>query len=125
MKAREPWRPFCPSVVSESASELFEGAAEAPFMTTAFRAREEQRARMRSVVHVDHSARPQTVSAGASPLYHRLLSEFRARTGLPFVINTSFNVDGEPIVCSPRDALRCFYSSALDVLVMGDYVLEK
>ena len=76
-------------------------------------------------MHVDGSVRPQTVARSASPLYHRMIGEFARRTGAPFVINTSLNYDGEPIVCTPQEALRCFYASGLDVLALGDFVLTK
>jgi carbamoyltransferase len=94
-------------------------------MTTAFPVEEAWRERGRAVVHADGSARPQTVRAGSSPLYHRLLERFAARSGAPFVVNTSFNVDGEPIVCTPREALRCFYASGLDALALGPFLLTK
>lgn len=125
VKTRELWRPFCPSIPSEFKEIYFEDATEAPFMTTAFTVREEQREVMRAAMHSDHSTRPQTVTKSSNPLFHRLLTEFHARTGIPFVINTSFNVDGEPIACTPRDALRCFYSSGLDMLAVGDFLLAK
>lgn len=125
VKSREVWRPFCPSILEECKDEYLESADGAPFMTTSFQVQESARASMAAVAHVDGSTRPQTVSAAASPLFHRLISEFRRITGVPFVINTSFNVDGEPIVCSPRDAVRCFYSSGLDVLALGPFVLSK
>ncbi len=125
VKGREPWRPFCPSVMDERRSELFEADHPSPFMTVALRARESCRASAPSAVHVDGSVRPQTVASGASPLYHRMIGEFALRTGAPFVINTSLNYDGEPIVCTPQEALRCFYASGLDVLALGDFVLTK
>ena len=125
VKSRELWRPFCPSILSEAKDDYFENAAEAPFMTTAFTVREEQRASMHSVMHCDFSARPQTVTRSSNPRFHRMLERFQDRTGVPFVVNTSFNVNGEPIVCSPREALACYYSSGLDVLAMGDFLLTK
>ncbi len=125
VKRREVWRPFCPSILSEYKQDYFENAAESPFMTTAFQVREERREEMRAVMHVDGSARPQTVSEKGSPLFHSMLTHVHKLTGLPFVINTSFNVNGEPIVCSPLDAIRCFYSSGLDVLALGNFVLTK
>jgi len=125
VKSREPWRPFCPSILEEFAPELLESSAPSPFMTIAFEAREEQRELLSSAMHVDGSLRPQTVSEDALPLYHRLISDFHGRTGVPFLINTSFNVAGEPIACTPIDALRCFYSTGRDVLAIGDFVLTK
>ena len=94
-------------------------------MTTAFQVREGKRAEMKNVMHVDGSARPQTVSKAGSPLFHSLLTQVHGRTGSPFVINTSFNVNGEPMVCSPLDAVRCFYSSGLDALALGNFFLTK
>lgn len=125
VKAREAWRPFCPSVLDEARGEVLQDAAHAPFMTTAFQVRPERARELAAVVHADGSVRPQTVRADASPRYHRLLGAFRERTGLPLVVNTSFNFDGEPIVCTPREALRCFYSTGIDVLALGDFVLSK
>lgn len=125
VKGREAWRPFCPSILEEEAPRYFTACERAPFMTTAFEVVEGQRETLRSAMHVDGSARPQTVSSTASPLFHALLSEFRDRTGLPFLINTSFNVAGEPIVATPAQALRCFYSTGLDVLALGDFLLRK
>ena len=125
IKRRELWRPFCPSILAEAAPDYLESAADAPFMTTAFTVREERREEMRAAIHLDGSARPQTVSRAANPRYHQLLREFEARTGTPYLINTSFNVNAEPIVCSPLDALRCFYSSGLEVLALGDFLLRK
>jgi len=78
-----------------------------------------------AITHVDHSARVQTVHADTNPLYHRMISAFRERTGVPLVINTSFNVRGEPIVCTPEHAWRCFLGTEMDVLVCGSFVLHK
>lgn len=125
VKGREPWRPFCPSVLDERRGELLERDQPSPFMTVALEAREAVRASAPGAVHVDRSVRPQTVERSASPLYHRMISEFALRTGAPYVINTSLNYDGEPIVCTPKEALRCFYASGLDVLALGDFVLAK
>lgn len=125
IKAREPWRPFCPSILDEAKDDYFENARTAPFMTTAFTVREDKRDTLRAAMHLDASARPQTVTPAANPRYHRMLQHFEGRTGLPAVINTSFNTAGEPIVCTPQDAIRCFYSSGLDGLAIGDFYLAK
>jgi len=125
IKGREPWRPFCPSVLDERRAELLQGASPAPFMTIALRAREPWKERTPAAIHVDGSVRPQTVEQVHSPVYHHLLWEFARRTGVPFVLNTSFNLAGEPIVCSPQEALRCFYASGLDALALGDFLLTK
>ncbi len=125
VKGREPWRPFCPSVLEQDMEGYLEDAAPAPFMTTAFGLRADHRERLAAVAHVDGSVRPQTVSREALPRYHALIEAFRERTGLPLVRNTSFNVAGEPIVCTPADALRCYFSTGLDVLALGDFFLTK
>ena len=87
--------------------------------------RPEKRSVIPSVTHVDGSARPQTVEQDVNPLYYRLIQEFGRRTGVPVIMNTSFNLRGEPIVCTPTDAIRTFYSSGLDALVLGDLLVEK
>jgi carbamoyltransferase len=125
VKFREPWRPFCPSILARAAPDYIAGAEHAPFMTTAFAVRPERREEMSQAVHVDGSARPQTVTPVLGGRYHALLEAFEDRTGLPFVINTSFNVNGEPIVCSPAEALRSFYASGVDALALGDFFLTK
>ncbi len=125
VKSRETWRPFCPSVLAERASELFAGSADAEFMTVALPAKEGAREELREVMHVDGTARPQAVTEEASPIYHRLLKEAEARSGKPFLLNTSFNVSGEPIVCNPAEALRSFYACGLDALAIGDFLVEK
>jgi carbamoyltransferase len=126
VKFREPWRPFAPAVLAEKADDWFEDAAASPFMLLAFRARENVRARIPAVVHVDGTARVQTVGRDdGQPAFRRLLERFDERTGVPVVLNTSFNVRGEPIVRTPGEALACFDRSALDLLVLGDRVVEK
>ena len=125
VKFREWWRPFAPSMLSEVASEYLESATDSPFMVLTAQVRAEKRTVIPSVTHVDGSARPQTVERDISPLYWRLIYEFGQRTGVPVVMNTSFNLRGEPIVCSPTDAIRTFFSSGMDALVIGSYVVEK
>ena len=125
VKFREWWRPFAPSMLSEVASEYLESATDSPFMVLTAQVRPEKRAVIPSVTHVDGSARPQTVEREVSPLYWRLIYEFGQRTGVPVVMNTSFNLRGEPIVCSPTDAIRTFFSSGMDALVIGNFVVEK
>jgi carbamoyltransferase len=130
LKDREDFRPVAPAVLEEAAGDWFvtgDGtpAGAAPFMLFVFDVRPERAARIPAAVHVDGSARVQTVSARANPRYHALLSAFAARTGVPVLINTSFNVRGEPIVCTPRDAIASFYSTPLDALVIGSFLLEK
>ncbi len=129
VKHREVWRPFAPSIIKESASEYFEGvgkaANESPFMLHTFYVKEKYSNMFPAITHVDGSSRIQTVTKEQNPQYHALLNEVGRLTGHPMVLNTSFNDKGEPIVCSPFDALRCFYSTGIDVLAIGDYIIEK
>ena len=125
IKFREYWRPFCPSLTVESAGRFLDGGEPAPYMILAHEATAEARRELPAVVHVDGTVRSQTVSAGSHPLYHRLLEAFAERSGVPVVLNTSFNVRGEAIVCSPRDALRTFWSTGIDALAIGPFLVEK
>jgi carbamoyltransferase len=125
VKHREPWRPFAPSVLLERASEFFELSGESPFMLLACPVRAERRAEIPDVTHIDGTARVQTVSAEAEPEYHRLISEFAARTGLPLVLDTSLNIKGRPIVETPRQALDCLLETEIDVLVLETYLVRK
>lgn len=125
VKFREWWRPFAPSMLSENASEYIESATDSPFMILTAQVRPEKRKVIPAVTHVDGSARPQTVERDVNPLYWRLIHEFGQRTGVPVVMNTSFNLRGEPIVSSPTDAIRTFYSSGMDALVIGNFVVAK
>jgi carbamoyltransferase len=124
IKFREGFRPFAPSVLEERASEWFEIDCNSPFMLLVAPVREDKRV-VPSVTHVDHSARLQTVTHQDSPLYYRLIQEFDRLTGVPMVINTSFNVRGEPIVCTPHDAYLCFMRTNMDWLVIGHHVIDK
>jgi carbamoyltransferase len=125
VKYRESWRPFCPSLIDEAKGDYLEHAAEAPFMIVAFPVKPDKRELIPSAVHVDGTVRPQTVTREANPRFHALISEVGRRTGHPVILNTSFNVRGEPIICTPLDAVRCFYSTGLDTLAIGDFVLSK
>jgi len=125
VKFREGWRPFAPSCLAEEASDYFDGCREAPFMTIAFDVRASRRSQIPAVTHTDNTARVQTVSRSVNPLYHRLIRRFAELTGVPVILNTSFNLRGEPITCTPKDAIRTFYSSGLDFLVLGDVVIAK
>jgi carbamoyltransferase len=125
VKFREWWRPFAPSMLAEVADEYIESATDSPFMILTAQVRPEKRAVIPSVTHVDGSARPQTVERDVNPLYWRLIREFGDRTGVPVVMNTSFNLRGEPIVCTPTDGIRTFFSSGMDALVIGSFVVEK
>jgi carbamoyltransferase len=125
VKFREWWRPFAPSMLSEVAGEYIESATDSPFMILTAQVRPEKRSVIPAVTHVDGSARPQTVEREVNPLYWKLIHEFGQRTGVPVIMNTSFNLRGEPIVSSPTDAIRTFFSSGMDALVIGSFVVEK
>ena len=125
VKFREWWRPFAPSMLKEVAGEYLEHACDSPFMILTNPVRPEKRDVIPSVTHVDGSARPQTVEEEISPLYWNLINEFGKRTGVPVLMNTSFNLRGEAIVNTPTDAIRTFFSSGMDALVIGSYLVEK
>ena len=145
IKFRESFRPFAPSVLREEAAAWFESDADSPYMLlcadVAVRLRREMtdaeralwgieklnvpRSSIPAVTHVDYSARLQTVRRETNPVYHAILAAFRDRTGCPVVVNTSFNVRGEPIVCTPEDAYRCFMRTAMDALVLENHVLVR
>jgi carbamoyltransferase len=125
VKFREAWRPFAPSLLAEAASEYLETATDSPFMVLTSPVRPHKRNVIPAVTHVDGTARPQTVEQDVSPLYWRLISKFAEKTGVPVIMNTSFNLRGEPIVCSPTDAIRTFFSSGLDALLIGLFLVEK
>jgi carbamoyltransferase len=145
VKYRESFRPFAPSVLREDVSQWFEMNVDSPYMLLVadivkdkrrvMTAQEESlfgidklnvpRSDIPAVTHVDYSARIQTVHSGTNPRYHQLLKRFKALTGCPVLVNTSFNVRGEPIVSSPEDAFRCFMGTELDVLVVGQAFLRK
>jgi carbamoyltransferase len=125
IKFRENWRPFAPSCLAEAASDYFVGCTAAPYMIVTYGVRPEKRSVIPAVTHIDNTARVQTVHAATNPRYHRLISEFGRQTGVPVLMNTSFNLRSEPIVCTPQDALKTFYSSGLDFLVLGDQIVAK
>ena len=149
IKYRESFRPFAPSVLAERSSEYFDLDRESPYMLVVAPVKEERRRKVPvrdasegpdidmlplvrqvrsdipAVTHVDYSARVQTVARADSPVYYDLIQEFESLTGCPVVVNTSFNVRGEPIICTPYDAYRCFMRTEMDVLALGDFVLVK
>jgi len=145
VKYRESFRPFAPSVLREDISDWFEIASDSPYMLMVAPVVEKRRLAMTedeqklfgieklnvprsdipAVTHVDYSARIQTVHAETNPRYHALIKAFKERTGCPVVVNTSFNVRGEPIVCTPEDAFRCFMGSDIEVLVIGNCFMKK
>ncbi len=125
IKGREQFRPVAPMVLLERAPDLFDGPLPSPYMLFTHRVRDAWRDRIPAVVHVDRSARAQTVDAGAEPLLARLLRAFERRTGIPVLVNTSLNTAGRPMVDDPRDALECFGSAPIDALALGPYLLTR
>ncbi len=125
VKRREPFRPFAPSVPLEKSEKYFEHRGEAPFMLKVAAVREERRGELPAVTHVDGTARLHTVRRKTNPRYYKLMERFEELTGTPVILNTSFNVKGEPIVRTPEDALRCFFTTGLDDLVLGDFIVSK
>ena len=145
VKFRESFRPFAPSVLSDYAGEWFEIKIDSPYMLFVADVRKDKRIKMTkkekalfgmeklniprssipAITHVDYSARIQTVHSNTNKIYHKLISKFHKKTGFPLVVNTSFNVRGEPIVCSPTDAFKCFMGTELDMLVIGSYIMYK
>jgi carbamoyltransferase len=145
VKYRESFRPFAPAVLREDAAEWFELDCDSPYMlfvADVAQAKQRQmsdeeqalfgieklnvsRSEIPAVTHVDYSARIQTVDRETNPRFHQLLSAFKARTGCPVLVNTSFNVRGEPIVCTPQDAFRCLMGTEMELLVIGNYLVRK
>ncbi len=127
VKFREPFRPYAPSIMEEHTQEWFhiEPGRQVPFMESVHIIKEGQAARIPAVTHYDGTGRIQTVSHTTNPRYHNLIREFHKLTGVPIVLNTSFNVNAMPVVCTPGDALDCFFACGLDVLVMGNYIVDK
>jgi carbamoyltransferase len=125
VKRREPWRPLAPSVLEERFFDLFDMRVLSPYMLIAGGVKNDWRAKLPAVVHVDGSARPQAVNRKTNPLYHQLLTTLQARAGIPAVLNTSFNLDDEPLVNSPEHALASYFRSGLDALVIGNFIVEK
>jgi carbamoyltransferase len=142
IKYRESFRPFAPSVLREHVSEWFELDADSPYMLlvadvaadkrvavdaelTGLDKLKLRRSQIPAATHVDYSARIQTVSRETNPLYWDIIEAFRKRTGCPVIVNTSFNVRGEPIVCTPEDSYRCFMRTEMDYLVLENFVLSK
>jgi carbamoyltransferase len=125
VKFREAFRPFAPAVPLECARDWFEDARPSPYMLLSFQVRPERRALIPGVIHVDGSARVQTVTRDTDARFHGLLTAFGARTGAPVLLNTSFNVRGEPIVCTPGEALDALARTGLTAVVVGDLVFRK
>jgi carbamoyltransferase len=144
VKFRESFRPFAPSILQEDVSEWFEHEIDSPYMLIVADVQESkrrdvikeevlfgidklnmERSSVPAITHVDYSARIQTVHVDTNPLFHALISRFKEKTGCPLVVNTSFNVRGEPIVCSATDAYKCFMGTGLDILAVGSYLIIK
>ena len=145
VKYRESFRPFAPSVLREDVAKWFELKTDSPYMLLVADVQNDKRLAMTenektlfgidklnvprssvpAITHVDYSARIQTVHKDTNPKYHAVISKFKEKTGCPMVVNTSFNVRGEPIICTPRDAFKCFMGTEMDVLAIGNYVLYK
>jgi carbamoyltransferase len=125
IKDREDFRPVAPVVLEEDAGEWFDRASFSPFMLFVYPVKQEKADKIPAVRHVDGTARIQTINRQQHPLYYDLLSEFKNITGVPVLVNTSFNTRGEPVVCTPRDAIECFWTSPFDALVINSFLLEK
>lgn len=127
VKYREKFRPFAPSILKEETRDYFdiEEGVEVPFMEKVYYIKKDKRSVIPAVCHVDGTGRLQTVSKETNPRYYKLIQEFKKLTGVPVVLNTSFNLKGEPIVLSVKDAIRTFYTSGLDILIVGNYLIEK
>lgn len=125
IKGREGFRPVAPVVLEEEAGNWFDGAGASPYMLFVYDVIPHKADQIPAVCHVDDTARVQTINARQHPRYHALLKAFQARTGVPVLVNTSLNTRGEPIVCTPRDAVECFWTSPLDALAIGSFLLEK
>ena len=125
IKDREDFRPVAPVVMEEDAAEWFEKGGYSPFMLFVYDVKADKADRIPAVKHVDGTARIQTINRDQHPSYYNLLKAFKEKTGVPVLVNTSFNTLGKPIVCTPRDAVECFWSSPFDALVMGRFLIEK
>jgi carbamoyltransferase len=124
IKKREPFRPFAPSILEERVGDYFEQTHPAPTMLMVYQITPERRAEIPAVTHVDGSGRLQTVTRELNPRYYDLIAEFHTLTGVPVVLNTSFN-ENEPIVCTPRHAIECFLKTRMDVLYLGNYAVRR
>ena len=123
-KRREPWRPFAPSLIAEAAKEYLIDPYPSPFMILTFEVKPEKIKEIPAVVHIDGTTRPHTVKKHINPIYWKLIKNFEEETSIPVILNTSFNVRGEPIVCSPQDAIDNFINTSLDYLILGNYLIK-
>ena len=124
IKRRESFRPFAPSILREAVSDWFETDDDVPFMTKVFSIRAERRAQIPAVTHVDGTGRLQTVSRKYNGRFYELINQFAVRTGVPILLNTSFN-ENEPIVCRPEEAIECFLRTKMDRLVLNHYAIQR
>ena len=124
IKKREGFRPFAPSILKEHVKDYFEKEDEVPFMEKVFKIKADKHKLIPAVTHVDGTGRLQTVEADVNPRYHRLIDTFRQRTGVPILLNTSFN-ENEPIVNTPQEALDCYLRTSMDMIVLDDYIVER
>jgi len=125
VKKRESWRPFAPSILEEHASEYVKNYYKSPFMILAFNIKLKKIKDLAAVTHIDNTVRLQTINKKNNLRYWKLINEFKKITGIPALLNTSYNLVGEPIICNPEDALKTFYNSSMDYLAIGDYLIEK
>jgi predicted NodU family carbamoyl transferase len=125
IKGRELWRPLAPSILDEYKDEYFENAQYSPFMLKTFQVEKDKQSLIPAVVHIDGSARPQTVSKKINKKLWILINEFYKITGIPLILNTSFNYQDEPMICSPSDAIKTFFSTSLDYLVLENFLISK
>lgn len=125
VKDREDFRPVAPVVLEEDAAEWFEMDGRSPFMLFVYKVKADKIEKIPAVCHVDETARVQTVNRNQHAAYYDLLKAFKEKTGVPILVNTSFNTLSKPIVCTPRDAVSCFWTSPFDALVIGDFIIEK
>ena len=125
VKYREAFRPFCPSMLDSAIKEYMVNVPEIPFMNVSGDVRKNKINDIPAVTHVDGTARPQSVSKKTNPRFYKLIQEFGKITGVPVLLNTSFNIKGEPVVCSPEDAVKCFFDTGIDYLVIGNYIVNK
>ena len=124
IKRRESFRPFAPSILREDVLDWFEEESDVPFMMQVFQIKKNRRQEIPAVTHVDGSGRLQTVSKANHPRYHQLIKKFKEKTGVPIILNTSFN-ENEPVVCTPEEAINCFLRTKMDILVLGNWFLQR
>jgi carbamoyltransferase len=124
IKHRESFRPFAPSILAERVGDYFEETHPSPFMLMAYKVKPEKRSAIPAPTHVDGTGRLQTVAQDENPRYWKLIKEFENLTGVPVLLNTSFN-ENEPVVCKPEEAIDCFLRTKMDVLSIGNYLVEK